>query len=275
VTDAFFPDALQKLVGARPEKQPAVAAGSATGSAATAPRAVSGSSSPWPQWIAAEVVEDEVKSLLPKLGRAVETPLGFKGGEYQQARQYLSVLAALFAIDAEYGQPIRWQREAAAVRDLMARAGFNCKVGTDASYQEAKARHDDLQSLVRGGSIDAPAAEGTPSWDQIADRGPLMKRLEQAQDRGLALWTASAAEFDGHLEQVAHEAQLIAALAAVVQQDGYEYADDESYREHAETMRTQALAARDAVRAKDYAQARRAAAEITKACAACHEGFRN
>ena len=68
---------------------------------------------------------------------------------------------------------------------------------------------------------------------------------------------------------------MIAALAEVVLQNGYEFADDETYRQYAQSMKTQAITVRDAVRTKSYDQARAAVGEIGKACSNCHEGYRN
>ena len=108
-------------------------------------------------------LEDEIKSQQRALGIAVESPLKFKGGQYQDARLRLSMLAAMFAVAAEYGQPVRWQREAAGIRDRLAKAASNCKVGTDASYQDAKARFDELaiagaRRIARLGDVDRRAA---------------------------------------------------------------------------------------------------------------------
>src|SRR5262249_47175090 len=145
----------------------------------------------------------------------------FKGGGFQQARIHLSVLAAMFGIAATYDAPVRWKREAPALRDLVARAGFNCKVGTDASYKEAKARAEDLENLVRGNPAQLPAPAAESGWRRGAARPPLMKRLEQAHQEALLPWTASSGEFARHAEALAHEAQIVAALAAVITREGY------------------------------------------------------
>jgi hypothetical protein len=272
--DAFFPDAREKLVGARPQKA-AAAGASEGGPAADTPDATAdGPGAGWKALIAAEVIEDEIKTLQLKLGETVKSSAKFKSGDYRRARTNFSVLAAMLAIDAEYGEKVRWQREAPALRDMTARAGFNCKVGTDASYKEAKSRAEDLENLVRGNPVQLPGASSETAWPNVADRAPLMKRLEQAQQQGLAPWTANAREFSRNAERLSHEAQVIAALADVIARDGYEFSDDETYREYARAMQTQALLVRDAVDQKDYEQARRAAGEISKACANCHEGFR-
>jgi cytochrome c556 len=68
---------------------------------------------------------------------------------------------------------------------------------------------------------------------------------------------------------------LVAALAEVITREGYEYADDESYREHARAMQAQAAAMRDAASQKSSEQTRQAAAALGKACVSCHEGFRS
>ncbi len=241
VTDAFYPDAREKLAGPRPQK--ATAATAAAGPAANGSPAPSSDKaaekagkSPWPKLIAAETIEDEIKSQQQKLAATVTSAAAFKGGGYQQARLHLSVLAVMFALDAQYGQAMRWQREAAAMSAATARAGFNCKVGTDASFAETRRVSDDLQNLVRGESVELPAADPASQWSQVADRAPLMKRLEQAQQQGLAAWLANAREFARSSDKVSHEAQLVAVLAEVIAREGYEFADDDSYRAYAQRM---------------------------------------
>ncbi len=181
----------------------------------------------------------------------------------------------MFAIDAEFGQRVRWQRDAAAIRDRVARAGFNCKVGTDASYQEAQARCDDLETLVRGGAVETEPAAAEANWPHIADRSLLMKRLEQALDTGLKPGVANASAFSAGADAMSHEAQVIAALAAVIAREGYEFADDETYLELAAGMRDHALAACAALAEGNYDSARQAVGEIGKSCATCHESYRN
>ncbi|MEX2113293.1 MAG: hypothetical protein WD845_08915 [Pirellulales bacterium] len=275
VTDAFLPDALEKLVGPRPQRPGADDLPTAAADRRPDMPRTTASDTSWPTLIAAEALEDEIKAQQRALGLTVENPLKFKAGGYQNARLHLSVLAAMFAIDAEYGQAVRWQREAAAVRDLLAQAGFNCKVGSDASYQDAKARADELQMLVRGGTMDAPTAATEVIWPRIADRAPLMKRLEVALEERLSPGVSNPNAFANSEVEMAHEAQMIAALAAVIAREGYEFADDESYRELAAGMGRHALAARNAIAEKNYELARQSVGEISKSCASCHEAFRN
>jgi cytochrome c556 len=274
IQDVFFPDAREKLTGPRPAAVPGQAPLATTRAESTAP-ASTPSAKGWSKWIAAEVVEDEIKAQQIELAAAVKNLNGFKGGDYQKARANLSVLAVMFAIAAEYDGQVRWQRQAAGIREQLARAGQNCKVGTDGSYTEAKARADDLQLLVRGGSVASPAAAADFTWPNVAARQPLMKRLEQAQQQTVTPLTANSGEFERHADRLAHEAQLIAALAEVISKEGYEFADDETYLGYAKAMQTSAVSVRDAALQQNYDEARKAAGELGKACTACHEGYRS
>lgn len=277
IRDAFFPDAREKLVGPRP--QPAAAPGTAPASGTAANPAtplptLAASGVGWKQWISPEAVEDEIKARQMDLAQTIQNATTFKAGDFQKARETLSVLAVMFGIVAEYDGTIRWQDAAAALRDQVARAGFNCKVGTDGSYSEAKTRAEELQTLVRGGRLKLPDASDKPTWPQVADRQPLMKRLEQAH-KSIQARVANQRELERHADELVHEAQLIAALAEVITHAGYEFAEDGTYLEYAKAMQAQAVSVRDAALQNNYEQARQAAGEMDKACNNCHEGFRS
>jgi hypothetical protein len=273
VQDVFFPDAREKLVGPRPASATSGAASTAT-TAAPSP-ANSDSTASWSKLITAEALEDEIKSQQLKLAATIENATRFKGGEYQQARAQLSLLAALLAIVADYDGQVRWKSEAASLGQLLGRAGANCKVASDASYKEARSRSDDLQNLVRGGSLQLPPADSATQWPQLADRGSLMKRLEQAQQQGILPLVTNAREFEGSADGLLHDAQIVAALSEVITREGYEFADDETYVEYSRAMRAQALALRDATLGGNYEQARQAASLLGQSCTNCHEGYRS
>lgn len=276
VKEAFFTDARKQLVGPRPETKSA-----APKSDAQQPGGIVGSHGElasrraWSELISAEALEDEIKAQQIALGASLQNPTKFKAGEYQKAHMHFSMLAALFAIDSQYGQSVRWWREAASVCDLMGRGAAICKIGTDAAYKEAKSRADDLETLVRGGSIAPRESTSKLDWPKIAERGPLMKRLEVAHEQGLLPGVAAAASFANSADKLSHEAQLIAALADVIMREGYEFSDDETYGEYAQAMQTGALEVRAGVEQKDFQRARNGVESIGRACRNCHEGFRN
>ena len=279
VTDVFFADAREKLVGERPNygaastavvktTNPAPSTGGETPAAPTGEFA-------WSKLISAETIEDEIKSLQKQVSENVTTPAKFKGGGFKAGRRHFTELALLFAIIAQHDGEVRWKDKAGGIRDLMGRAGQNCAVGTDASYNEAKLRKDDLEQLIQGASINTPEADADAKWNKIADRPPLMQRLEQAQQQGVAPWTANSSEFSKNADSILREAELIAAIAETIQQEGFESSDDDTYLGFARQMRDAALEVVGAVKGKSYDAARAASGNIEKACSSCHEEYRS
>jgi cytochrome c556 len=275
---AFFTDAREKLIGERPKSGAAVQSptpGGTNDTPSESPVALAGGSFAWSKIIEPEVIEDEIKSLQRQMTKTITTPATFKGGGYKQGRIQLSVLAVMFGIISEYDGDVRWKQQAGAIRDLLARAGFNAKVGTDASYTEAKLRKDDMESLVQGNQLQLTKNADPPQWSKVSGRPPLMSRMEQGHKDGLAIWTANSADFAKNSDQLIHEAQILAAIAEVIQREGFEFADDEEYLKLAQQVRDNSLRVVEAVKQKKYDQARTATGEIGKACTACHEGYRS
>jgi len=270
----FRDDAFAELVGERPDFA-AVAATSAGGPAATAggPAAVP-TGFRWSTLVSEETLTDEIKDLKGLLTKAVASASTFKGGGYDQARDAFSTTALAFAVIAAYDQDIRWQKDAAAIRDLFARVGFNCKVGTDQSFAEAKLRVADLGELLDG---NPPAARADRDedfkWSQVAGRSALMSRLQAADER-LGAAISSASGFEKLLDQVRHDAEIVAAIGEAIRQPDYEYHDDAGYLGHAASMRDAAIRARDAAKKKDYEAARSAIGDLKKSCDSCHGDYR-
>jgi len=270
--DTFFPDARQKLHGERPEPRSAAEEKPRTDVPVVASPA---GASTWSRLITAEALEDEIKARLPKLAAAIENSTRFKSGEYQTARRELGVLAVMLGIVAEYDGRVRWKAEAAELRDQFGRASNNCKVASDAAFNDARARADDLQLLVRGGS-QAPAAKlVAANWPQLADRTLLMQRLEEAQEQLITPGIANKKTFADSSAAVLHEAEIIAVLAEIITRRGYEFADDETYLEHAKAMQQHAGSLRASSLDGSYDRARTSATEIGRSCTTCHEGYRS
>lgn len=272
VLDAFFEDAREHLVGARPI--------AATDSLADNPSAA-GPASPqggdkfaWSKLVEGETLVTEVKRLVMGLAEPLENPGKFKSGGYQQCRLDFSVLATLFAVAAEYDGDVRWQDDAPALRQALARAGRNCKTATDQTFAEAKSRKTDLDDILRGERLAGDAPDALPKWSEVADRPLLMQRMELSLEERIGPKLSNDSVFQKSLDEVRHEAELLAMLAEIIQRDDYEYWDDDSFREYAGELRT---AAQEVVRAaedKDYEAARAAAGRAGQSCSSCHEGYR-
>jgi len=229
----------------------------------------------WSPLVSEETLTDEIKDLKAMAARAVSSQTEFKGGGYNQARQAFSTVALAFGVIAAYDQDIRWKREASTARDLFARVGFNCKVGNDETFNEAKLRLGDLESLLEGAAPNGRADQNSRDmrWSRVADRPALMSRLGAADEK-LAAAVASQADFDKRLETVLHDAEIVAVIGEVIQRADYEDHDDDTYRGYASAMRDAALRLREAVKKTDYDAARAALGELKKSCDSCHGAYR-
>jgi hypothetical protein len=275
VMDAFFDDARQVLFGPRPDIRQAAGVVAADARRSTAP-SLPGSSAGamWPKLIEAEAIETEIKRLAQAVAADVTTAGAFKGGGYRDCRRHFSLLAVLFAAVAEYDGPVRWQDAAPGSRDAFARAARAAEEGSDVAYSEAVARKQDLEELVRGARPNMPSAEPVANWGSIADRPPLMQRINTAHQERLTKWLSSAGEFTANRDEVRHEAQIIAMLADVIGREGFDYWDDDEYAALARALREAATDVSAAAALNNYEQARRAIDRAGKACASCHEAYR-
>jgi hypothetical protein len=279
VLETFFSDARERLGSGPPPGTGAT--GGATEPAApaetqTAPTAGSASGGAhWSALVSAAAIEDEVKSSVQPVAAVVQTPTGFKGGGYKTAREEFSMLAVLFGVIGQYDGNIRFQKDAAILRSLFGRAGMNCKVGTDNSFEEAKHRSQDLAEVVRGGTVEQRPAEAEFKWPDIVNRAPLMKRMEKSLRDRLSPWTSNASEFNKNRGAIQNEAQLLAMICEVIKSEGYEYADDANYRKYVDTLQQQCLEIVEATKSQDPKRGQSAAALLNKTCDACHADFKS
>jgi Cytochrome C' len=276
VLDAFFADAREKLEGERADYTRQATAPVAGRSANTSqPLAQAASGVGWSQIIDADTIETEIKRLAQSVAADVTTPGAFKGGAYKSCRRTFSLLAVLFAVAADYDDEVRWRDIAPGLRAQFARAGHNCKTGTDQTYREASERKQDLSDLVGGTRPQVPAADRkVENWVEASDRPPLMQRLNVAHQDRLTKWLANEREFAAHKSDVRHEAQLVAMLGDVIGREGFEYWDDETYALYAKELRQSASEIAVSAEQGNYQQAQAALSRATKACSDCHDGYR-
>jgi hypothetical protein len=282
VERVFFSDARKALVGTRPMgtvatgdvKRPGSSGDTRPAVNTTAP--TSSGAPAWSKLISAETLADEVKAYVPLLTEAVKTPSQFKGNGARNARRYFSTLATVFGIIAQFDGEVRWKTHAAGARQLFARAGYNAKSDNENVFKEAKLRLEDLTALLRGETIAVPqSVEPQPSYnEQVSNRPPLMWRLERAYEDRLSDWTVNAGQFNKNLNGVRHEAEMVAALAQIIQHPSYTDADSESYIEYAQALQKAAIEIRQSVERKDAAAASAAASSMKKACDNCHLDYR-
>jgi hypothetical protein len=285
-SDLFFADAFKEgLVGERPADLGKAAAASGGNVATSVPSgsssAGSGSAAPaaagnWSGLISAGTIEDTIKSLKQQVDKDVTTLSDFKGKGHKLARRDYSLLAMLFGIAGEYDGEVRWKKDAAAARDAFGRSAANFKVATDQAFNEAKARKEELNELVSGSSPYAgKSADAKATWNQVADRAPLMQYLESAWEPRLKPALGEKTQFNSSGDKVLRDAELFAAIGAVLAKDGMKDAGDAEYQAFCNRLRDASKQIIEAVKQKDFESASKASSAIGKACTECHENYRS
>ncbi len=167
-----------------------------------------------------------------------------------------------------------WRDNARGLSSLFARAAANCKVGTDGAFRESAARSQDLTDLIRGGRPEIPAPKEDQQWSDLADRGPIMKRMEVARQQGLGPLLGGKASFSRNTDEARHEAQVLAALAEIITREEFADAGDEEYDALARALRDAATGIARSADQDDYETARAAMGRADKACSDCHDNYR-
>ena len=272
VQETFFDDAREELEGERPDYKQLDAESARP--AANDPETAAAAEFAWSHLIDSATIETEIKRLTASVAQAASAPGAFKSSGYKSCRRDFSELAVLFGVVGQYDGSVRWQDVAPGLRDQFARAGRNSKVGTDQTYQQAAARKQELEELVRGTRPQVPPGERAVVWGEMAELAPLMQRMNQAELERLQPWLADERQFARHRGDVRHEAQLVAMIAEVIGRDGFDYWDEAEYAAHARALKQAAGELATAAAADDFQRAQAAGVRITKACADCHADYR-
>jgi cytochrome c556 len=282
-TDTFYADAFKEgLVGERPADLNKAAAVAATGGSGTPSSALAAGSSAiptgggWSGLISAGTIEDTIKGLKQQVDKEVTTLSDFKGKGHKLARCDYTLLAMLFGIASEYDGDVRWKKDAPAARDAFARSAANFKVATDQAFNEAKTRKEELNDLVGGSSpFGGKTAEPKATWGQVAARDALMQFVGPTWDDRLKPALAEKGKFNSGSDKILHDAELFAAIGEVLAQEGMKDAGDSDYKVHCKKLRDGAKQIIDAVKSKNYDEAVKGSAAVSKACTECHENYRS
>ncbi len=70
----------------------------------------------WSKAISPRVIEEEIKAINTALEADVATPEKFRGGGYKDCRRRFSILAMLFAVNAEHDGDVPWRMHAPMAR---------------------------------------------------------------------------------------------------------------------------------------------------------------
>ena len=265
------------LVGERPKNFGSVAGNAKSSGPVTDPGG--NSSTPnangekWSELIAASVIEDEIKRIQIKLNEQVTTPVKFASG-YRRARESFSTLSMLFQIIREYDTDVRFKEDADFAQAAFSRAAAAARVGSQQAYQNAKRRKEDLAEMIRGGNFPQDEKpDPDTDWSLVVDRTQLMVRLQKSIDN-LKPMTASKSEMSANVEEVFHEANIVAAIGKVLIKDGMEDGEEDTYATPSKDMTKAALDVISATKTNDYDLATKSVNLIDQSCTNCHDEWR-
>ncbi len=235
----------------------------------------------WSKIISAETLENEIKAIINVVGPEVASKTKWNTG-HRKVRNYYTTLAMCFGVIAQYDAAVKFQKDAVALRDNLAKSAANSKVNDERAMIEAKKLLLELLELRSGGKVSvAPAGEGAKPYG-VSEVSEVMKRMqiatkpENVDGKGLEFWTSSAGAFKAAKSEVIHEAELLGMMAKVLQdQQSFEmFAGMANFDKFAKEVETAAGEIVAAAKSDNYGTARAAVGKITKACAGCHGDFR-
>lgn len=275
---AKFPeDAFLELIGERPvwvDPRQIASQNLASNPSADASKA---SNAQWSDWIDEETLESEVKRQAKILADSISSAARFKSGKYRQAKDALGMISVSMAINGEHDGVPRWQNLAVKLREQFATGeeslGDSLKAD-DVSFETTSSRSEDLAELIRGGRPNIKAEPKETDWSRFASRGTVMRRMEQADEERLALWTIDRRTWRRNAEAGRHEAQVLAALAEAIMQPTAYDGDDEDYQAYARALRDAATAIATAAEEEDQPAAQAAYKKAMQSCMDCHADYR-
>jgi len=273
VGDIFFKDARLELKGEPPKPGQNAGGGQVVGTpmpGGPTAAAGGGDGNAWSSLISGDTLESEVKAQPPEIEKALKA-----ANPHKETRMVVTYLATLYNVIYKYDKDVRWKADGQALRDSFAKGGNNMKAWTDSQKKQAVKLKEDLQALIQGNPPSlSTSLDGEAPWVEVADRTPLMHRLEIALQGRLAGWTKDADAVKKNKDAVIREAEVVAMMARVIQDKSYDSADDASYLGFAKDLEKNANEAVAATKSGDGAAAGSFVSKMQKACDDCHGSFR-
>lgn len=220
----------------------------------------------WSQAIRAEVLEDEVKSVVQAWYRAES---GGKPLPETRKRRYIRYLAVLFGVISEYDGEMRWKSDAPEIWQslLESRAGAH---GATVSAEP-------FYALLSGGRWEGSPDQPTPPaarWKATLDRGVLMRRLESALDKVWDPLGKDAQHWRQRAPRARHDAEIAQMVSRLLVRDDMPDAGDTEYAQWCRDLQAAARRMVEAVNRDDRTSALEATRQLRQSCDQCHQAYR-
>jgi hypothetical protein len=234
----------------------------------------------WSDWISAEAIEGEVKTIRNDFAGKL-TSLGSYNSSYLEIPIFGSTMALLAQIAIEHDGDIGWKEQAKYIRVLagemvaMTSSGQARGRGGYTKTNEAFLKICDL--LDGNEPPELPEAGDVTDYTEIAELGYLMKRAEKGMG-WLSTNVGSEEKFAENAERAQREASLLRTFAVVFNLEDYGYGPaevDEEFSGYTDKMREAATASVKAAKGGNFTEFDLQRSNVGQACAQCHMVFKN
>ena len=235
----------------------------------------------WSDLISRESLEAEIKDQVSALALVTKRHVDFAKRSPVTARSRLTLLSILFQIVDNYGQEIAWRGQTIGLRDACAKCAADFKdpqVANPAALEELHKLNIRLERLVTKGIGEPAPGASNPAWHTYVARPALMIWQEGIRSQ-FGQWLADARQFPEHARDALRQAEILAVISIVIQDPGFESADDLQYDGHARSYQFACLQLIKTLRPEppqriEFDPVQAAYQRLTKACDACHADFR-
>lgn len=228
----------------------------------------------WKSVVSMEILEAEVKRIRNSMTGNLQAVSQYNAG-YKELQIDGGTLAAVAAIIIEHPDSISWKEDAKYMRDLGTSIEEHAQKLGKKSFDATAIPYEQFLSILnRSKAPDIPEAEEKVPFADRADRGTLMRRLDNAFNTLKANVTTEAA-LEKEKETVLHESGILVALTKVIMHESYDLADDEDYLKLCQEMYDAGKSMEASVAGKDFDAYDSALSKILNSCTQCHTSYRD
>lgn len=238
---------------------------SESGSETTAAPAAGGS---WSSAISGELIDAESKAIRNRLTQNLQS-LSTYNRSIDAIGQDAIIMAALAGVAERYDGDMRWKERAAAVRHL-AYTVYEKNGGKGRkAFDDTLAPFERMGTILDGGPTDGVEFESDIPLPDYADRTSLMERMKVTFEwmRGNI---ASEDNLRSKQEDVNREGAVLAMIAEIIKQPGYDYHEEKNYQKFCNDFLTASIDVRDSAQEVNYEKFKDALGRIQTSCGNCH-----
>jgi hypothetical protein len=228
----------------------------------------------WASLISGEELADEAKAIKNSLTPNLQD-VGRYNSKWKDVQVDATMLTVLAGIARDVPESPSWKQHAKYIRDAASQIASESKANGPKFYQKAREAYDKLNDLLSGNKpAGLEESADDVKFSEVANRPFLMKRMDRGSN-WMKTEINTESLFKKNSARVAHEAAILSLLGKVIATADYGDHDDPEYVKSAEELSQSGRDIDEAVKKEDFKAYTDALDRGRKACAKCHEAFKN